>query len=239
MIAYITRRLVLALVTIWAISVISYAIIQLPPGDFVDSYIANLSASGSMVSAQEAEAMREQYGLDRPIWVQYWKWISRVVRGDFGVSMEWNRPVTEVIGDRHLAHHRDLDRGDHPDLGDRLADRHLLGRAAVLVRRLHLHLRRLRRPRRAELPARADRHVPRLPLFRRRASAGCSRRDTLARLVLGQGLGPDAAPAAAGADPGARRHRAADPHHARQPARRAAPALRRRPPAPAACRNGA
>jgi peptide/nickel transport system permease protein len=100
MIAYITRRLVLALVTIWAISVVSYAIIQLPPGDFVDSYIANLSASGSMVSAQEAEAMREQYGLNQPIWVQYWKWISRVVRGDFGMSMEWNRPVTEVIGDR-------------------------------------------------------------------------------------------------------------------------------------------
>jgi peptide/nickel transport system permease protein len=100
MIAYVTRRLILALVTIWAISVISYAIIQLPPGDFVDSYIANLSASGSMVSAQEAEAMREQYGLNKPIWVQYWKWISRVVRGDFGMSMEWNRPVTEVIGDR-------------------------------------------------------------------------------------------------------------------------------------------
>jgi peptide/nickel transport system permease protein len=99
-IAYVSRRLILALVTIWAISVISYAIIQLPPGDFVDSYIANLSASGSMVSAQEADAMREQYGLNRPIWVQYWKWISRVVRGDFGMSMEWNRPVTEVIGDR-------------------------------------------------------------------------------------------------------------------------------------------
>jgi peptide/nickel transport system permease protein len=100
MIAYVTRRLLLALVTIWAISVISYAIIQLPPGDFVDSYIANLSASGSMVSAQEADAMREQYGLNQPIWVQYWKWVSRVVRGDFGVSLEWNRPVTEVIGDR-------------------------------------------------------------------------------------------------------------------------------------------
>ncbi len=100
MITYVARRLMLALVTIWAISVVSYAIIQLPPGDFVDSYIANLSASGSMVSAQEADAMREQYGLNQPVWVQYWKWISRVVQGDFGVSLEWNRPVTEVIGDR-------------------------------------------------------------------------------------------------------------------------------------------
>jgi peptide/nickel transport system permease protein len=72
MIAYITRRLILAIVTIWAISVVSYAIIQLPPGDFVDSYIANLAASGSMVSAQVAEARREQYGLYQPIGVQYW-----------------------------------------------------------------------------------------------------------------------------------------------------------------------
>jgi peptide/nickel transport system permease protein len=100
MITYVARRLLIAIATIWAISVVSYAIIQLPPGDFVDSYIARLSSSGSMVSAQEAEAMREQYGLNSPIWVQYGKWINRVVRGDFGVSLEWNRPVTEVIGDR-------------------------------------------------------------------------------------------------------------------------------------------
>ncbi|MGH6918335.1 MAG: ABC transporter permease, partial [Geminicoccaceae bacterium] len=100
MITYIARRLLIAIATVWAISVVSFAIIQLPPGDFVDSYIANLSASGSMVSAEQADAMRDLYGLNQPIWVQYWKWISRVVRGDFGVSLEWNRPVTEVIGDR-------------------------------------------------------------------------------------------------------------------------------------------
>jgi peptide/nickel transport system permease protein len=100
MITYVVRRFLIAIATIWAISVVAYVIIQLPPGDFVDSYIARLSSSGSMVSAREAEAMREQYGLNQPIWVQYWKWISRVARGDFGVSLEWNRPVTEVIGDR-------------------------------------------------------------------------------------------------------------------------------------------
>jgi peptide/nickel transport system permease protein len=97
---YILQRLGLALVTIWAISVISFVIIQLPPGDFVDAYIANLSASGSVVSQQEAQSLRQLYGLDQPVWVQYWKWISRVVQGDFGPSMEWGRPVTEVIGDR-------------------------------------------------------------------------------------------------------------------------------------------
>jgi len=97
---YILQRFALALVTIWAISVISFVIIQLPPGDFVDAYIANLSASGSMVSQQEAQSLRQLYGLDQPVWVQYWKWISRVIQGDFGPSMEWGRPVTEVIGDR-------------------------------------------------------------------------------------------------------------------------------------------
>ena len=100
MFTYVLQRLGLALVTIAAISVLSFVIIQLPPGDFVDAYIANLSSSGSMVSAQEAQALRQQYGLDQPVWVQYWKWITKVVRGDFGMSMEWGRPVTEVIGDR-------------------------------------------------------------------------------------------------------------------------------------------
>jgi peptide/nickel transport system permease protein len=100
MLTYVLQRLGLALITVWAISVVSFVIIQLPPGDFVDAYIANLSASGSMVRQEEAEALRQQYGLDSPIWVQYWKWISKVVQGDFGMSMEWGRPVTEVIGDR-------------------------------------------------------------------------------------------------------------------------------------------
>jgi peptide/nickel transport system permease protein len=100
MIAYTVRRLLLALVTVWAISVASFVIIQLPPGDFVDAYISHLSASGSAVSAEEAASLRKLYGLDRPIYVQYGKWISRVVSGDFGESMEWMRPVTEVIGDR-------------------------------------------------------------------------------------------------------------------------------------------
>ena len=100
MIAYTVRRLLLAVITIWAISVLSFVIIQLPPGDFVDAYISKLSASGSSVSAEEAQSLRKLYGLDQPIYVQYGKWISRVAEGDFGESMEWMRPVTEVIGDR-------------------------------------------------------------------------------------------------------------------------------------------
>jgi len=100
LIAFITRRLLLGLLTIWLISVLSFAIIQLPPGDFVDAYIAQLSSSGSSVSADEAAALRKLYGLGQPFYVQYGKWLVRIIVGDFGESMEWRRPVTEVIGDR-------------------------------------------------------------------------------------------------------------------------------------------
>lgn len=97
---YIIHRLVMALFTIVLISVLSFVIIQLPPGDYVNSYIAEQEASGALLSAEEAESLRDQYGLNQPVWVQYAKWISRVVRGDMGMSMEWNRPVTSLIGER-------------------------------------------------------------------------------------------------------------------------------------------
>lgn len=100
MLAYIIRRLILALVTIWAITVLSFAIIQLPPGDYVNSYIAQMSASGSLVSEQEANALRQQYGLDQPIYIQYFKWLGQIMGGNFGTALEYSRPVAEVIGDR-------------------------------------------------------------------------------------------------------------------------------------------
>jgi peptide/nickel transport system permease protein len=102
MIAYLIRRLFLALLTIWAISVLSFAIIQLPPGDYITSYIAQMAQSGSIVSEQEAENLRKQYGLDQPIYIQYIKWMALVLQGNFGMSMEWRRPVIDVIGDRLL-----------------------------------------------------------------------------------------------------------------------------------------
>src|SRR5215470_15454161 len=100
MLAYIGRRVVLALFTVWAISVLSFVIIQLPPGDYVTSYIAQMASTGSVVSEEEAQALRIQYGLGQPYYVQYLKWMKQIVTGNFGMSMEWRRPVTEVIGDR-------------------------------------------------------------------------------------------------------------------------------------------
>ena len=76
MLSFMIRRLLLAIVTMWAITVLSFIIIQLPPGDFVDAYIARLSASGSSVSAAEAQNLRLLYGLDQPYFVQYLKWMG-------------------------------------------------------------------------------------------------------------------------------------------------------------------
>jgi peptide/nickel transport system permease protein len=97
---YLARRLVLALGTCAVISMLPFTIIRLPPDGFVDAYINGLAASGSFISQEQAVALRHEYGLVRPVVVQYGLWIRRVVRGDFGVSMMMRRPVTEVIGDR-------------------------------------------------------------------------------------------------------------------------------------------
>jgi len=100
MLSYLLRRLVMAVFTAAAISVLSFVIIQLPPGDFVDTYIAQLEGSGSMIKQEEAEVLRQQYGLDQPIYVQYLKWMTQISQGNFGWSMDWRRPVSDVIGDR-------------------------------------------------------------------------------------------------------------------------------------------
>ncbi len=100
MVNYLLQRVFAGLITIWAASVITFIVIQLPPGDYVTAYIANLQAMGTMVGQDTAAALRQQYGLDQPIYVQYVKWAGLMLRGNFGMAMEYNRPVAEVIGDR-------------------------------------------------------------------------------------------------------------------------------------------
>jgi len=97
---YIIRRFLAGILTIWAASIISFVVIQLPPGDYVTAYIANLQSTGTVLSREEADALRIQYGLDQPIYVQYMKWAGLMLQGNFGMAMEYNRPVREVIGDR-------------------------------------------------------------------------------------------------------------------------------------------
>ncbi len=100
MLAYIIRRFLLAILTIWAITILAFIIIQLPPGDYVTSYVASMSSSGSGVTEGEILALREQLGLDQPMYIQYIKWIGLILQGNFGMAIEWGRPVRDVIGDR-------------------------------------------------------------------------------------------------------------------------------------------
>ncbi len=86
--------------TLVVISIVSFILIQLPPGDYLTAYIATLSASGDAVDEALAASLRRQYGLDQPIYVQYYRWISGIFRGNFGYSFEWNQPVRSLIGER-------------------------------------------------------------------------------------------------------------------------------------------
>ena len=86
--------------TLIMISMIAFVIIQLPPGDYLTTKIAQLQAQDELINEDLIEALREQYGLDKPIYVQYGKWIWNILHGDFGFSWEWQKPVKDVIGER-------------------------------------------------------------------------------------------------------------------------------------------
>ena len=102
MTSYVVRRLLMAVVTIVVISMLTFLIIQLPEGDFVDSYVRELESFGANVSLKEAEHLREIWGLNRPLPVQYLRWITQLLQGNLGTSfsMQHHRPVSEIIADR-------------------------------------------------------------------------------------------------------------------------------------------
>lgn len=101
MLQYIARRILIMIPTLFAISVISFAIIQLPPGDYLTTYVARLAEQGETVDEAELEALKQRYGLGLPFHQQYFRWISNIVlRGDFGQSFTWNKPVNDLIWDR-------------------------------------------------------------------------------------------------------------------------------------------
>ncbi len=102
MLHFLLRRTLMALLTLAATSVLSFAIMTLPPGDYISTYVAQQQASGAVVTQQEAQNLRAQYGLDQPLVVRYAKWMGLVLRGNFGTSLEWQRPVSSLIGDRLL-----------------------------------------------------------------------------------------------------------------------------------------
>jgi len=103
MLAYIARRVLLMIPTILLISIISFIAIQLPPGDFMTSYVAGMRTMGDNIEQEAIDNLRARYGLGEPVYVQYYKWMSGIIlRGDWGQSMEWQKPVKELIGERLL-----------------------------------------------------------------------------------------------------------------------------------------
>ncbi len=102
MLQYIVKRLLLLPLLLFLFSVFAFVVIQAPPGDFVTSYIAELAASGSSMDQAQIEALRELYGLNQPMHIQYFKWVGRILQGDLGVSLDWQRPNAELIRERLL-----------------------------------------------------------------------------------------------------------------------------------------
>jgi peptide/nickel transport system permease protein len=98
--SFIIRRVFYAIIMLIVVSFVSFIIISLPAGDFMDQKIAELQARGDQSAALRADQYRERYGLDKPVLTQYWIWISHFVKGDFGLSFEFERPVSELIGQR-------------------------------------------------------------------------------------------------------------------------------------------
>jgi peptide/nickel transport system permease protein len=100
MLRYILRRILYIIPTLIVVSIISFVVIELPPGDFLTSIITQMELQGEYLDPGEVEALKIRYGFDAPIYTRYWKWITGVVQGDFGYSFEWQQPVSVLIWDR-------------------------------------------------------------------------------------------------------------------------------------------
>ncbi|AEH50253.1 ABC transporter permease [Pseudothermotoga thermarum] len=98
MLRFIGRRILAAIPTLFAIAVISFIIIELPPGDYLTTYVANLRGSGEPIDEAELEILRQRYGLDKPLLVRFFKWFTGLFKGDFGYSFMWEKPVADLIG---------------------------------------------------------------------------------------------------------------------------------------------
>jgi peptide/nickel transport system permease protein len=102
MLSYILRRLLAMVPFVLLTSVTVFVLIQLPPGDYISNYAAQLAESQESVDSAALANLRERFGLGEPLHVQYWKWISGMLTGDFGYSFEWQQPVGPLIGERMM-----------------------------------------------------------------------------------------------------------------------------------------
>lgn len=100
MVRYTVQRLIIMIPNLLVISLLTFIIIQLPPGDYLTTYVLELQAQGEHVNQERIDYLREEFGFDRPFHEQYLSWLAGLLQGDFGHSFEYDLPVSEVIGDR-------------------------------------------------------------------------------------------------------------------------------------------
>lgn len=101
MIRLLAQRLLYMALTLWLVSVVAFVVIQLPPGDYAETYLTERQQSGGTISLEDVQNMRRMLGIDKPWHVQYLAWFGGIItRGDFGYSFEWRRPVADVVGER-------------------------------------------------------------------------------------------------------------------------------------------
>jgi peptide/nickel transport system permease protein len=100
MLSYLVRRLGYALIMVILVSFVSFAIIQLPPGDYLTHKLADLQTRGDRSAMDRIDEYRVRYGLDEPFMYQYWNWVTHFVKGDFGESFHYERPVADLLGQR-------------------------------------------------------------------------------------------------------------------------------------------
>jgi peptide/nickel transport system permease protein len=102
MLSYIVHRILIMIPTLIAISIVIFTIINLPPGDYFSTYIAELQSSGEAADLAKINFLKAQYGFDRPLWERYIFWAGGLLHGDMGYSFAYNLPVNQVVGDRLL-----------------------------------------------------------------------------------------------------------------------------------------
>ncbi len=100
MLYYFIRRFLYMVFVLVLISVVAFIIVQLPPGDYLTTYIMQLAETGEVVDEAIIASLRKRYGLDLPMYQQYFMWIGKMFHGDFGRSFDWNREVSDLIAQR-------------------------------------------------------------------------------------------------------------------------------------------
>ncbi|MFK8079060.1 MAG: ABC transporter permease [Granulosicoccus sp.] len=97
---YILKRVFWMIPFLFAVSIVAFVLIQAPPGDYLTTYIAKLGESNEILDQASVANLRERFGLDQPLYVQYFKWVANLLQGDFGMSFEWRQPVSDLVWER-------------------------------------------------------------------------------------------------------------------------------------------